>query len=375
MAMLYLRNKPIGAISSGASGGGHTIIDPSGESLTQQPNLKFKDAQVINDAGNEATVVQMIRDMDSEDFEDAAEQGMYFVNDEEDYAISGDMVAYNANKSVNDVLDELIAESESVSVTADGTKTYAQLITELDALVNRSKLNYSSYIVINGSVYQAGVIGNELRFSMATNHASNRSYISTVMLHTHTYLWWDCTNGTITAGDTSSLVPSSGLKIELYYNSSQKVVESGGVADTISYNPTIKNILPSSANKVQSAIDALSTAVTTTGGFGNSLVRGNGVKTYSQLLDELYAIADWTKLNANTSAITIGGQYWFRLSYSATNRYVFSYSMETGVSTIGSIDIKPSGSSYKYSSISSTISHTDASSTVVPNSTAIALYY
>lgn len=245
--------------SGSASGGGHIIKDPSGDALTQQPNLQFADADVTNNANGQATVVQMIRDMDSEDFEDATEQGMYFVNDEEGYAVSGDMVAYNENKSVNDVLDELLAESESVSVTSDGVKTYGQLLNELYALVDKSKIENSYIIHSNFKFYFERIEnGNELFYTSSRLSAYNTQFVGMRLKTAYSqYVFWVSNELT----DSTSDVPSSGATITLYYNSSQKVVESGGTASGASFDPTIKNILPNTATDCQKAIDEVSTHV------------------------------------------------------------------------------------------------------------------
>ena len=58
MPMLYLRTKPIGAISQSASGGGHVIQNNSGTDLTQRSKLQFKGLNVTDDATNGKTVVE-----------------------------------------------------------------------------------------------------------------------------------------------------------------------------------------------------------------------------------------------------------------------------------------------------------------------------
>ena len=63
MAMLYLRNKPIGAISSGASGGGHTIENTSGTDMEQRSDLQFVGVYTEDDSANDRTKVNVVRTM------------------------------------------------------------------------------------------------------------------------------------------------------------------------------------------------------------------------------------------------------------------------------------------------------------------------
>ena len=62
--------------SGGGSGsGGHTIIDESGTSLAQEPNLQFKGADISDDSTNNTTVVDMsYTEIDYEDWLELTEQ-------------------------------------------------------------------------------------------------------------------------------------------------------------------------------------------------------------------------------------------------------------------------------------------------------------
>lgn len=109
-----------------------------------------------------------------------------------------------------------------------------------------------------------------------------------------------------------------------------------------------------------------------------TLVRGNGVKTYSQLLNELYALVDWTKVNPKTTEFAIRGMYWYKCAYtnSASGVYSFTYTNDTSTSLdIRTVQIKSTGSAVRFTAITSTISRTDMSSQVVENNTALAVYY
>ena len=62
MAMLYLRNKPIGAISDGGSGG-HTIENTSGIDMEQRSDLQFVGVYTEDDSANDRTKVNVVRTM------------------------------------------------------------------------------------------------------------------------------------------------------------------------------------------------------------------------------------------------------------------------------------------------------------------------
>ena len=62
-------------IKGSGGGGGHTIINESGTSLTQEPNLQFKGADVSDDSTNNRTVVDMsYTEIDYEDWLELTEQ-------------------------------------------------------------------------------------------------------------------------------------------------------------------------------------------------------------------------------------------------------------------------------------------------------------
>lgn len=62
MAMLYLRNKPIGAISDGGNGG-HTIENTSGTDMEQRSDLQFVGVYTEDDSANDRTKVNVVRTM------------------------------------------------------------------------------------------------------------------------------------------------------------------------------------------------------------------------------------------------------------------------------------------------------------------------
>lgn len=64
-----------GKVVTGGGSGGHTIINESGTSLAQEPNLQFKGADISDDSTNNRTVVDMsYTEIDYEDWLELTEQ-------------------------------------------------------------------------------------------------------------------------------------------------------------------------------------------------------------------------------------------------------------------------------------------------------------
>lgn len=75
----------IGGGAGGSSGGGHTILDNSGTSLTQRTELQFKGAYSEDNSTDEVTEVNVIRSMTKAEFEQLSaseKQGIINVTDE-----------------------------------------------------------------------------------------------------------------------------------------------------------------------------------------------------------------------------------------------------------------------------------------------------
>ena len=196
MAMLYLRNKPIGAISSGASGGGHTIENPSGTDMTQRSNLQFTDADVSDDSTNDRTEISIVRELTQAEFDE-------LTSEEQNRGV---IVIKDANPSY-------LPADNSVSVVSDGVKTYSQLLDELYALADQSKISKDSCLAINKEYHRltdlrgidysfAGLNGQSLLIVRVKLRASNSAY----EILSPNY------------SNASSSVPTSGATITLYYN-------------------------------------------------------------------------------------------------------------------------------------------------------------
>lgn len=112
-------------------GGGHVIQNASGTDLAQEPTMQFVDLHASDDSVGEKTVVESIKNIVKADLANLTEDGIYQTTDEEDVPI-GDI------------------EEDSVSVTADGIKTQAQLLNDLYAKIDRNKLTFNTVLERNG---------------------------------------------------------------------------------------------------------------------------------------------------------------------------------------------------------------------------------
>lgn len=99
--------------NSDASGGsgGHTILDDSGTSLSQEDDLQFKGAYAHDDSQNNKTVVEVVREMTRQQYEalsDAEKKGIIQINDE----IDADNVYVNGKRISGGSSTTVIANPE-----------------------------------------------------------------------------------------------------------------------------------------------------------------------------------------------------------------------------------------------------------------------
>lgn len=171
-------------------GSGHTIKDSSGDAMTQRDNLQIIGAYLGDDSTNNATKVNIVREMTSTEFEalsEAEKEGNIIVND---------------------------APDNYVEVTADGVKTWKQLLQTLEMSINGTRLTETSYLCLGGIVAS-------ITYAVVAQPTFSYRYSSiTGTINLNGYYWYqefDASTGTTTTKDDQ--VPSSGTKITIYYNS------------------------------------------------------------------------------------------------------------------------------------------------------------
>lgn len=176
-----------------------------------------QDAEDMITANNEGAAATSTR---------AYEVGDYFIYNDVLYKATaaiaiGDTIVPNTNCEATNVDTELTQlnsdlSTKSVSVTADGVKTWGTLLTELNTLKGSSTLNSNSRIEVNGTTYNAvyhvidtinGVFSRSLSLSFEVLRIDNGFYEKTVLTDTPT----------ITRTFMQSEIPTSGLVLTLYF--------------------------------------------------------------------------------------------------------------------------------------------------------------
>ena len=88
------------APSGGGGGGGHTIVDPSGTSMTQRDGLQFLDAHLADDSVNDRTKVEVVKEVtenafDALDETDVDNDGFYAFEISGGTVLDASQVSYN----------------------------------------------------------------------------------------------------------------------------------------------------------------------------------------------------------------------------------------------------------------------------------------
>jgi len=219
----------------GSSSGGHTIQNSAGTDLPQEDKMQFVDSHVSDDPTNGRTIVENIKEVSPADYDSTTDEGI-IVTDDGDDALIG---------AVSD---------DYVEVTADGEKTYVTLLNELFALVDMSKLNNNSIIVIENNDYSYYYIqyidSSSIEAEQLVLNASGQYKIYRIILSSSSSHYRNI-NGTIT--DISTVMPSSGTKITLYYGNKKAVVDLQTTANRCLYdsNTTVKQKIDAINNDVE----------------------------------------------------------------------------------------------------------------------------
>lgn len=107
---------------------------------------------------------------------------------------------------------------ESVSVTADGVKTWQALLEELYALLDTSKVTNSANLVTDGNVFQLSNIGNGyFGFSSQVSFFSSPFFYNYTINARASGAVYLVTSGNSLVVNKTALVPTSGETIVFYY--------------------------------------------------------------------------------------------------------------------------------------------------------------
>lgn len=335
---------------SQGSGGGHTIVNSSGTAMDAEPSLQFTDSHLTDDSENSRTKVTVIKDETTSAFETETKPGLYHITDEPDGMLTGANVYYKNGESVEDALDTLYdGTGEYEEVVADGVKTYGQLLNELYALVDKSKLNASTKLVIsvpNVSDYVFAYTTyiksvNKILFNSENGSSLNFTNVLSVSVTSSGSLYQSAriqTNGNVYSDYTSD-VPASSSTLRLYYSAITKII-----------------------NETES--DSVS-------------VTADGVKTYAQLLNSFYSLLDRSKIDDKSYVEFVkpnGAKYTVPLTCEYSNALLFTGTTEYAANTMYYRVFKLATSS-SFMEERSNSSDTVYESQVVPSGTTLTLYY
>ena len=207
-------NETINLTGGGGGGGGHTIENASGTSMTQRDGLQFLDAHLSDDSVNDRTKVEVVKEttevaFDALDETDVDNDGFYVYEDADGTILDASQVAYGSG-TVADALTQ-----ETVSVTADGVKTYKMLFNELFALVDFSKITVRSMLTVAGGLFtlMGFTVNTQLIFILYDYNTSNNQSNGIKATLKASDSQYHVQN----QGDYSNSVASNGRVITLYY--------------------------------------------------------------------------------------------------------------------------------------------------------------
>lgn len=189
----------------GTSGGGHVIQNQSGNAMAQEDAMQFADAFVSDDSINGRTIVENIKEVLPADYDSTTDEGIIVCDDGNDVPIGE--------------IDE-----DVVSVTADGVKTYRQLLNDLFQLIDYSLVTPFAKLVINGRTILTLVdrVTTLYRFSGETTVDNSNIDTQFISISSANSLCMVTNNNT--PENISSNILSAGVTITLYYGASSSII-------------------------------------------------------------------------------------------------------------------------------------------------------
>jgi len=201
-----------------------TVKNQSGTALTKRFVMKFKDISVSDNSTSGETEVEAFHAISSESELTNAGDGAYIgtYDEETDEILDASMVAYG-NETVEDALDDLQPKG-SVSVTADGVKTAAELLNELYAKTDWTKISggsYLKYIAVDGTIFYIPFVAKVTTYYYFIGNV----YYGGSYLYTHIYKIGSSSSEFLAKVFTTSItedhytnnVQTSGIIFSVYY--------------------------------------------------------------------------------------------------------------------------------------------------------------
>lgn len=291
-------------------GGGHVIQNASGTDMPQESAMQFPDSHVSDDSANGRTVVENIKEhTTASDYENATEDGIHVINDGNDVPIGASSEDY-------------------VEVTADGEKTYRQLLNELFNETDKTKVTENSCIEFNNEIF--AVVYADSQYLTFTKGYSSQSKVMVDMLAlSASGSGYKITPSSGTETDKTLDKPSNGTVITLYYGTSSTVINLKTDANYCQYDEN---------NTVKQAIDAIDAKIAVINDYTPSTVGGSKDIAFPN---------GFTMTNSVILTVSINlGNVVFTSATTGNYLYAMYKSNGTGIS-LGLINDAPSGATNK----------------------------
>lgn len=201
------------AISGGSGSGGHTIVNASGTDMTQRAKMQFVDAGVTDDSANDKTKVEILQTISAESDLTSAPDGVYQGTWDESVSdvLTADMVGMGdgTGDTVKDRLDP-----GSVSVTADGVKTWSTLLNGLFTLADQTKITKDSCVTIGTEYHRlTDLRGANIDYAFAALNGQSVMVVRLKLKASDSKYEIALPN----YSDVSNSVATNGIVLRLYY--------------------------------------------------------------------------------------------------------------------------------------------------------------
>lgn len=161
--------------------GGHELVNASGSTMTQRSKMSFPDSHLTDDSGNNQTIVDIVKEVTTAQWNNATEEGLYYINDKPDSIITAEQVAYDNDNSVADMID--VQESYTIPTTPTdyGSFTFTRCGNTVQVEINGAKVSTAqTYIDITNSLpskFRPTLSTRTVRLAFQTNEATPKALV------------------------------------------------------------------------------------------------------------------------------------------------------------------------------------------------------
>lgn len=298
----------IDEVAQSSGGGGHTIVNPSGQSMSQENKLQFTDAGVADDSTNGKTKVSIVREMTKAEYDALSEverKGVIRITDEPDI-VMGDV------------------EDDKVEVTADGVKTWQQLLNELYALIDTTKISQNSLLVVDFIAYKIVCVltyttSAEYQFSKATISSGNKLVTDKFVIKSSNSTYGQKEEN-VTISDRTSQQATSGTKLTLYYGTQSAPIE---------LTTDAEHCMMSDGRNVEAVLDGIGTITETVSASLTINANSWGASAISPTIPTGYHIKS---ISAYSTHLALLGA---SVAFNSNQYQVYAYNIASGERTGG----------------------------------------